>query len=256
MHRPHAFIGALLLLWGCSSAVPRVAPSGTVTIPQIHERVRENLERIQTLTGSGTLSVESPEMAGSGSFEIVLRKPDSVLLRIEGPFGIEVGSALVTRKEFRFYNSLQNQLIFGDTSPANISRYLRMNVTFDDLLNLFAGSSFFPEDQSSAGDLSVEENLYVLTYRWPDHTRRYWVDPASLLIAKIQHLDSRGILTTEQRYSNFRASGDVTFPSDIRFIMNSERRILSVHYGKTTMNSELLDFTMRVPDNAQRVHIQ
>jgi outer membrane lipoprotein-sorting protein len=227
-----------------------------VTTSQIHERVRTNLERIRTLTGSGTLSVESPEMAGSGSFEIALRKPDSVLLRIEGPFGIEVGSALVTRKEFRFYNSLRNQLIFGATSPANMSRYLRMNVTFDDLLNLFAGSSFLAEDQSAAGDLSIEDDLYVLTYRWPDHTRRYWVDPASLLIAKIQHLDSRGILTTEQRYSNFRTSGDVTFPSDIRFIMNSERRILSVHYGTTTMNTELLDFTMRVPDNAQRVHIQ
>ena len=256
MGRLKPFVVLVLFLAGCSSTAPRITTLGSVSISEIRGRVNANLERIKTLRGTGTISVESTEMSGSGSFEISLRKPDSVLLRFEGPFGIEVGSALVTRTEFSFYSSFQNQLVTGATSSANMSRYLRMNVTFDDLLNLFAGSALFMDDNDTDGTLTTEENQYVVQYKQADRSRRYWIDPGSLLITKIQNLDVRGVLTSELRLSNFRVVGDAHFPSDIRLVMNAERRILSIHYSSTTINATPLNFTLRVPENAQRIRIQ
>ncbi|MCI0707088.1 MAG: DUF4292 domain-containing protein, partial [Ignavibacteriae bacterium] len=169
---------------GCSSTPALNVDKNSVTPALIHERVRANIEHIRTLSGTGTISMESPEMAGSGSFEIALRKPDSLLLKIEGPFGIEVGSALVTRNEFLFYNSLQNELITGETNSANLAKTLRINVTFDDLMNLFTGASFLADDGETTGDFDVENQQYVLTYRHVNATRVYWVDPSTLFISR------------------------------------------------------------------------
>lgn len=246
----------VLLVGGCSSTPTVKTYSGSVTASLIHKRVRANLDYIQTLSGSGNISVESREMAGSGSFEIALRKPDSLLLKFEGPFGLEVGTALVTRKEFLLYNSLQNQLITGETNSANLSRYLRMNVSFDDLLNLFAGSAFFSEDEKEADTFTTEDNQYVLTYTQANRTRKYWIDPTTLLILKVQHWDSHGTLVAEQGYSNYRTVSGATFPSSIRFTMNAEQRALSIHYGKIDVNTNALTFLLGIPENAKRLRIQ
>jgi outer membrane lipoprotein-sorting protein len=222
----------------------------------IHERVRANVERIQTLSGSGTVSIESLEMAGSGSFEILLRKPDSLLLKLEGPFGIEVGSALVTRSEFTFYNSLRNQLITGSTNSENLAKTLRMKVTFEDLMNLFTGASFLSEDTEAADDFRVELEQYVLTYRHVNTTRVYWVDPATLLISKIQHLDATGKLAAEQQYTKYLTTAEGSFPASVRYIMNSQRRVLSVFYDEVTVNKPMAALRMEFPMNAERIRIE
>jgi outer membrane lipoprotein-sorting protein len=246
----------VLLAAGCSSIATLRSVDGRVTVMQIQDRVRTNHERVRTLSGTGNLSVESPEMAGSGSFELTLRKPDSVLLRLEGPFGISVGWALITRTSFLVYNSLENQLISGSTNPANLSRYLRMNVSFDDLLNLFAGGTFFPEDQREADALTVEHEQYLLTYQSPNGSRRYWIDPETLLILKIQHLDATGKLVAEQHYSQYRSLRDVFFPATIRLILTTQRRILSIRYHQIDLNAPLRSFSIDIPPNARRVDVQ
>jgi outer membrane lipoprotein-sorting protein len=256
MARLGSFILLLLTLLGCTSApTVRTAP-GTATVEQILERVRTNIERIHAVSGAGSIAVESPEIAGSGSFEIVLQKPDSVLLRLEGPFGIRVGVALITRTTFLFYNSVENQVITGSTSSANLSRYVRMNVTFDDLLNLFAGSAVFSEDVEGAGELTTEENRYVLTYHRANRTRRYVIDPETLLITAIQHLDASGKLVAEQHYSQYRRVQDISFPTAIRFTLHAERRVLSIRYSAFRLNEPMLSFAIDIPENARRVQVQ
>lgn len=226
-----------------------------MTVEQIQERVRTNNERVQTLSGMGSIVVESPEMAGSGSFELALRKPDSVLLRLEGPFGISVGSALITRTRFFFFNSIENQLITGSTNPSNLSRYLRMNISFDDLLNLFAGSTFFSEDAQQPGDLTTEQQQYLLAYQNPRGARRYWIDPKTLLILKIQHLDTTGKLVAEQQYSNYRNVEGVFFPATIRLVLNTQRRMVSIRYNTFDLNAPLPSLNLDIPANAKRVQV-
>jgi outer membrane lipoprotein-sorting protein len=252
----HGLASLLVLFVGCTPTAKLASLGGVATVEQIHDRVRTNIERVQTLSGIGSIAVESPEMAGSGSFELALRKPDSVLLRLEGPFGISVGSALITRTSFLFFNSIENQLITGSTNPSNLSRYLRMNVSFDDLLNLFAGGAFFSEDEQQAGDLTTEQQHYLLTYRNSHGARQYWIDPETLLILKIQHLDAAGKLVAEQQYSNYRSVQGVSFPATVRLVLNTQRRILSLRYSQFDLNVPLPPFSLDIPANAKRMQVQ
>ena len=261
MERSNSFLAVLAFFAavcgvGCSSA-PAVNNSfGTVTPTLIHERVRANIEYIRTLRGSGSLSMESPEIAGSGSFELRLRKPDSLMIRIEGPFGIEVGSALVTRRNFTFYNSLRNEVVTGATNSANLARTLRMSVDFNDLMNLFTGASFLAEDTEAVDDFRVEDQQYVLTYRKLNATRIYWIDPSTLFILRIQHLDATGKLVAEQRYNKYLTLTEGSFPSSVRYTMNSQRRVLSVFFDTIELNVPVDSFALDVPSDARRLRIE
>ena len=243
----------IILAAGCAGPASVRYADRTFTAEHVQESVRQNQAKVFAVQGSGNISVESPEIAQSGSFTINLRKPDSLLVKLEGPFGIEVGAALVTRKEFLFYNGLQNRLITGSTNAKNLNRILRMHVEFDDLLNLFTGGLFFSEDERAPDAFTIEEEQFVLTFDHDQGIRRYWVDPQSMLIARIQHFDRRGRMIFEQRFSNFRSFGETTLPQRMRLTQHLERRAVSIAFSDVAVNSSTTDCTLHVPSNAQRV---
>ncbi len=244
-----------LILAGCASKSVRYADR-TVTADMLQDQVAENQLRVRSLTGTGTISVETSEMAQSGSFDLILRKPDSVLVKIEGPFGIDVGSALVTRTRFAFYYSFQNRLVEGPTNAANLSRVFQIPIDFDDVMNLFTGGFFLSEDRTSPSDFAIVDEEFVMTYSSYTGTRRYWIDSETLQIVKIQHLDGKGTLLLEQLFSKFRTMDGVTIPQYVRVTMVKERRRVSIAYSDLTINPGHVDFFFDVPRNASRGRLQ
>ena len=255
VHRSLLFLVAVLLA-GCASVSRPDLVGKTVNPETVRRIVRGNYEKVRSMTGSGTISVETPETAQSGSFEVFLRKPDSVLVKIEGPFGISVGSVLITREDFVFYNSLQNQLITGPLTSANLNRIFRVKLTFDELLSLFTGGSFLASDDASPETVAVEENQYVLTYRDTDGSRRYWLDPVSLLITRIQHLDPKGKLYFEERYEKFRTFGDASLPRFIRVTQHTSQRMIGVSFSSLAINTGGAPLVVDIPKNAERIRWQ
>ena len=247
---------ALATLWGCSSSGTFRTGARAVTPELVQQSVRNNQERVRSLKGSGNITLETPEIAQSGSFELMLRKPDSVFVKLEGPFGIEVGAALLTRQDFFFYNSFQNRLISGSMNASNLRRIMRVNLSFDELVNMITGGTFFPEDQGAPDTVTVEDNQLVLTYRHESGSRRYWIDPESLLIAKIQHIDRQGKLQFEQRFGNFRSVGGMSLPYRVRVTQLAERRTVALSYSSIAINTDAVRFTLDVPDNAERIRVR
>lgn len=246
----------ILFIAGCASASRPDLAAKTVNPQLVQQTVRGNYEKVHSLTGSGTITVETPSIAQSGSFELFLHKPDSVLVKIEGPFGISVGSALITRNDFMFYNSLENQLITGPVTSANLNRIFRVKLTFDQLLNLFTGGSFLASDEAAPDTVVVEEEQYVLVYKDSDGTRRYWIDPVSSLITKIQHLDQKGKLFFEERYEKFRTFGDASLPKFIRVTQHASQRAIGVMFSSVDLNTGVAPLVVEIPKNVERIRWQ
>ena len=230
--------------------------NATFSSDQVHQIVRANQFRVQTAKGEGTISVETPTMAQSGSFVLTLRKPDSLLVNLRGPFGIKIGSALLTRKDFLFYSSLENRLFSGETSSKNLARVLRVNLSFDDLLNLFTGGVFQHEDFGAPVETGVEDDQFVLLYRNDSGTHKYYIDPQTLLIARIENLDAQGKLQFDQRFINFQTVDSALIPFNIRIVQPNDRRMVSVVYSDLELNAHDVEFTFSYPQNAERVHWQ
>jgi len=97
----------LLSIAGCRTTSTLNLGNRTIASSEVQDVVRMHHTRIQSMKGEGRISVETPEIGQSGSFILTLQKPDSILINLRGPFGIKVGTALVTRTGFLFYNSLR-----------------------------------------------------------------------------------------------------------------------------------------------------
>ena len=249
------FLFVAVLLGGCSAPTVRYADKN-VRSETLQESVKENHARVLALLGSGTISVETPQMAQSGSFELTLRKPDSVQVKIEGPFGIDVGSALITRERFFFYYSFRNRVIEGPTSPENLSRVFQMPLEFDDVLNLFTGGIFLSEDNGTPTSFEIENDEFVMTYERYTGSRKYWLDPKTMQITKVQFFDGTGKLALEELFGTFRTEGGVTIPNYVRVTMIRERRRISISYSDLAINPPALKFSFEIPGDASRQHVQ
>src|SRR5512136_2125038 len=90
-----------LLFASCSSSrAPIALDTQKVGAAELLRLVQKNSDRLQSLTGKGNLSFEAPEMAGSAFFSLALKKPDSLLVKLQGPFGIDVGMVFLSRTRF------------------------------------------------------------------------------------------------------------------------------------------------------------
>ncbi len=245
----------VLTLQSCATRTPNLL-NRSISSDEVHEIVRTNEERMQTATGEGTISVETSTTAQSGSFTLTLRKPDSLLVNLTGPFGIRVGSALLTRRNFWFYSGLENRLYDGDMTPQNLSRILRLDVSFDDLLNLFTGGAFFRSDTGAPDGIGTEDDHFTFSYKNDAGAHKYFIDPQSLLISKIQYLDNQGKLQYEQRFVNFQTIDSTCIPFNIRIVQPKERRMVSVVYSDLAINKRDIDLTFVYPPNAQRIRWQ
>jgi outer membrane lipoprotein-sorting protein len=226
----------------------------SISYSEVQEITRSHHARIQSMSGEGRVSVETPEIAQSGSFILTLQKPDSVLINIQGPFGIKVGSALVTRSEFLFYNSLKNRLITGSTNIENLNRILHVQLSFDDLLNLFAGGTFLENDFRAPDETYMEDDQVVFVFASSQTSRKYWIDPMTLNIQKVQILDQNGKLTLEETFSDFEDVNGFAMPYTIHVIQPKTRQKLSFTYSEILVNTETLSFTFTIPSNAERIH--
>jgi outer membrane lipoprotein-sorting protein len=250
-----SFVSVLffLLLVGCRTTSTLNLDNRSITSAEVQEIARTHHAHVQSIQGEGRISIETPEIAQSGAFILTLRKPDSVLITLQGPFGIKVGSALVTRTGFSFYNSLENKLITGSASIENLNRILHVQLSFDDLLNIFAGGGFLDDDLRSPDETRTEDGQFVFIYTSHNSSRRYWIEPTSLYIQRIQFLDRSGKLTLEQSFNDFENVDGIEMPYAIRITQPKTQQMLTLKYSDIMVNVEQLQFTFTIPQNAERI---
>jgi hypothetical protein len=245
---------SILALMGCRTTRPLNLGDRSISYSEVQDITRRHHARIHSMLGEGQISVETPEMAQSGSFLLTLQKPDSVLITLQGPFGIKVGSALVTRTGFLFYNSLENKLITGVSSIENLNRILHVQLSFDDLLNLFAGGTFLENDFHAPDESYIEDDQFVFVFASSKTSRKYWIEPTTLNIQKVQFLDQSGKLALEQTFDNFEDVDGFAMPYAIRVIQPKMRQKFTFLYSEIQVNAEKLHFTFTIPSNAERIH--
>ena len=243
----------LLTFVGCTSS--RVATVGNrrISYEEVQEAVQHQQQYIHSLYGEGKISIETPDIAQSGSFTLFLRKPDSVLVKLQGPFGIKVGFALITRDEFIFYNSFENKLIRGAASEENINHILHVRLSFDDMLNLLGGGTFFADDFRTPDEVRIIDEQWAFIYKHDGTQRTYWIDPLTRLIGKIQQMDTNGKLILEQRFSNFQSVDGTDVPFNIRITQPREQQTLSLAYTDVSLNTADWQFNFSIPSSAEQI---
>jgi len=227
-----------LLLSGCVSSKKTVAER-TLTAAEVLRRVQERDEKIITLSGTGNITIESPESSGSGSFSAVVKKPDSARVELSGPFGIRIGTLALARQEIVYYDWRSNTATIGNPDEQTLRAILRIDLRFDEILHAFTGEFLAFSSDDSLESFRVDEGLYVLRYKSGDLVRELRVDGDSFLVTSYRLLDAEGNASLVALASRPDEIGRVAMPTLLRIIMQKERQSLTVAYGDMRINEEV-----------------
>lgn len=245
-------VGLTLALIGCAPHREIIKKERTLTADEVMRRVRVRAGFVKTLGGSGTITVETREASTSGSFDVVLKKPDSLRVEFHGPFGIHVGTLTVSRDQFVFFNRRENTAVIGKPDGSTLQSMFHLKIRCEELVNAFAGGFPDADDHDSLAGFSVDRDLYVLLFRNANGTKEYRVDGDDFLVMDYRTLDAQGTATLTGFISRTTEAGDVTMPSLLRIIFPNEHRSITIAYDDIRVN-EPVDCSFVLPKNVERI---
>jgi outer membrane lipoprotein-sorting protein len=228
----------MFLSLGCGSTTP-VLRVRSLSVDEVVLRVRQRDHSVSTLKGEGSITVESPEASNSGSFEAELKKPDSLRVELRGPFGIHIGTLLLSNTQFLFYNWRDNTTTSGKPDGSTLKSMFRIALQFDEVFNVFTGEFLSIAGKDSLLNFSVQNDLYVLRYRTEDGVKEYRVDGDAFIVTSYRLLDSTGKAKVIAIASRLDHVSDTPMPKLLRIILPNERRSVTIAYGDININNEV-----------------
>ncbi len=230
-----AMVCFLVLGGGCAPA-KRATRERTLSANEVISKVRERDDQIKTLKGDGSITIESPEASNSGSFDVDLKKPDSLRVEFNGPFGIHIGTLMLSSQQYVFYDARENQATVGKPSKETLRSMFHISLQLDELIKAFTGAFLSHHENDSLEHFSVIDDLYVLRYRTSKGMIEYRIDPDQYLVASFRSLDAQGKPDIVALSSRFDDEPVVAMPRLLRVIMPQERRSITIAYDDIHIN--------------------
>lgn len=209
-------------------------------------------ENIQTLNGKGTITIETPEGSNSGSFRVRLKKPDSLMVEIRGPFGIRVATLSLAREHFCYYDWMENKAIVGKPDEHTLRQVLHLAISFQEMFGAFTG--IFPQNNPSdtMRQFIAGDDTYNIFFRSPTYSKQYSIDGETYIIKEYSLIDdSTGTLMTASA-SHFTNDAP-SVPQFQRIIFPAEHRSITISYDDVRVNIPV-SCAFEVPKQAEIIY--
>jgi hypothetical protein len=243
----------MLFLAGC--AVFR----RTMTIPAdayspgaVLSALENNFARIDHFKGRGRLSVAAPSRSFSLAIDLLIDRPDTLYLRLEAVFGLDVGWLFLNRQNYRFYIPLENLYDEGSLDSLRLERFFKVAPDYDQMVSLLCGL----ERVQGLAELRLlrEEDRLVLSGSDARGAHRYWIDPVRGVVIQSQICDSSGQVLLLQKFDRFRCISGVQVPQTIRIERPLEKQFMTLYYDQISINKKYSakEIKTKIPASARK----
>jgi len=248
-----AFIASVLILTSCAPTKEIHRPPASRSAQEVIAAVNAHQAMVTTFEAKGSISVESPRFINSGSFELWLKRPDSVRVDVEGPFGIRVASALFAHNRYVFYNSFNNEVIDGTFEKRNSPMFMNIRIDPADVVDTFCGTRKFLPEETAPDSFSIGEDSYMLLFHHRNAKTRYSVDGETLRITRIEHIDSTGAVGSEEKFEFEVRDDGTTNPQSIELKQDPLQSSVLLYYDRVKINEPVAAMYLDVPPDARHV---
>jgi hypothetical protein len=241
-----------LLLAGCAATREPSQITADLSPEEIIKIVNAQPQTIATMTASGSVSVESPEFSNSANVDIMLRRPDSVRIKVNGPFGIHLASILFSKNHFLLYNSFSNEVMEGDVAFDRLPPFLNLHVDAGDILDTFCATRMFDDDETHPDSFIVTGDTYSLKFRHGNQWVGYSVDGTVGRISTITHIDSAGTISLKEIYEYRQTEDGAIVPQSFAIVQEGLEASISLYYESVTLNNTIRALTLEIPNDARK----
>jgi hypothetical protein len=221
---------------GCSSTRHIAATERNLPPDDVLSRTLARDHRISTLQGEGSITIESPELSNSGSFDVDIRKPDSLRVKLNGPFGIYIGTLAMSPTQFVFFNARENIATVGQPDGRTLRSIFHITLKFDEILKAFTGEFLSSLSRDSLDNFSTIEDQYVFRFRSAAGIQEYRIDPDRFAVTSYRLLDADGKPSIIAVASRFDDDREIVMPGLVRVILPAERRSVTIAYSEIKTN--------------------
>jgi outer membrane lipoprotein-sorting protein len=253
-----AFIVLLsfLFLFGCSSEKEITTTEKLIPANRLIKKLEGNRRKIKTFEGSGTIHIKSEKFTGKTSFQILIKKPDSIKISIYGPFGIDIAHGLFSKNNFMFYDVLKNRVFIGENSDDVLNKMFKIDLSFEELIDAFAGAVNLTDKlRTEPSRYEVLEDIYNLTYIDKSENKKniYRITKDDLKITEylVSTLSNKELLSGE--YSKFKNHADVEIPTALLIRNRSENQSINIDYKKIKVNESLKSLKIKLPSDVNKI---
>lgn len=243
----------MLQLNGCAPSKP-AGEIRLMSADRLIKRLEANRRKVKTFNGTGSLSIFSSAINAKSSFEVMIKKPDSIKVSFFGPFGIDLAQVLITQDNFRFYDIINNTLYQGKMRDDIMKQLLKIDLPFDEVINALTGSVNLTSKLRLEPDkYETLEDTYKLTYTDSVNSREsvYIVRNSDMAITQsfINNIKGRNLL--EGKYSRFSVFEEVPIPFEINIDDSHNKQHMKVEYRNVEVNTPLTNFILDIPNDVK-----
>lgn len=241
----------IIIIAGCAPTKP-VIEERVLSADRLIKRLEANRRKIKSFNGAGVISVSSNQINARSTFQVTLKKPDSLKISFYGPFGIDLAHSLITPTNFQFYDVINNTLYRGHMRDGIIERVLKVNFSFDELIDALAGSVNLTEKLRVEPDrFSNTTNTYILTYLDSENDIEKIYNIRSDDFAIIENILKKtdGKVLVEGKYSKFKNYEDVPVPHEITLNDIANKQNLKVEYRQIVVNKNTGSLKLDIPSD-------
>ena len=247
---------ALFFIGGCAGLYRKPAIDiESATLKNVSAILAQNRDRLITLKGKAQVLIETPLLQHQASSHIVIKRPDSVFIKIEAAFGIDVGWFFSDRQSYTVYLPFQNTLYSGSLDSLAIPYLTRFDLSYEQIVDALTGIEV--PSQLDSGSLRLDRDKLVLAGKWQGQDIRYWIDPNLGVITQTEVLDADGKVIFREKFERIVKISGVVFPRTIRLERPNRNERVVIHYTHLVVNKPLNnnDFKLKTPKNAVKVEM-
>jgi len=250
-----AATATLGLVGGMACAPAARKPAAVLEPRDIHSRIVDNYRRLHTFRGAGKIVMEAPGANYAGDVRVAARLPDSLIVKVEAAFGIDVGFFFMDARRFASYAPLENTYASGRSNQAAALAFFHLEASVEEILSSVIGVAVPPYD--STFTMQRDESGYRFEGRRGAYRITYWVDPDKLVVKRGLVQRPNGAIVAEQDFSRFHKRRGVWIPQLIKAAQPPLQQRLTMFYERVDAGQKVApaEFRFKVPASAKRVDL-
>lgn len=225
------------------------------SIDVVKRALAQNYTRLRSFDGVGNLTVESPREALTANASVLVKNPDSVYVKLEVAWGMDVGLLFADTDSFIIYTPMQNIYYAGMTAELNLEYFINFHVSYDQLLRVLAGLE--PATELRDGKLIRGDSHLILGGYYGEHKVAHWINPQHGVVTETQLFDDQNELILKAEYERFRRIDGVHLPQTIRITRPVMKEKLTLFYSDIRVNKDIdpKKFRINLPSSATKIRL-
>ncbi len=247
---------ALALSIRCAGPFRTAAPLPEMNPERLLNEVHIHASQLITFQGVARFNIASQEGSFYGTLRIVLKSPDSLWMKIEGPLGVSLAVVRFGGDNGLLYSPWENVVYQGSLTDINDMDLLPSGFWNPSQFMLGVTGLLVPDCSmlDSLTEFTSEGGRYLLVEK---NGEQYWIEPNGPVVTKWERCDSSGHSFQKWEGRAFKKRKGIRSPRQILFANRDPEQRMTLLYEEIRMNKPLRKgwFGIRIPKGAQKIEL-